>query len=113
MRCGAMRKGLFAGAFAENATLFIGESFDSAAAAGTSARNKQPSGSARRAARGLVARSKNHSRILPLTFLRSAQSRRGYARAYAEREQPGLLAVRRSRPMTFHRAILFADTLAR
>jgi len=57
--------------------------FDSAAGTSAGTNSQAEARSARRAARGLVARSKNHSRILPLTFLRSARSRRGYARARA------------------------------
>lgn len=60
---------LFLPAYAENMTLFIGETFDSIRS--ERVRNKRRGGavSCGGTARGLVAHSKNHSRSLPLTFL--------------------------------------------
>lgn len=81
----------------------------------------------RRAARGFVARSKNHSRILPLTFLRFARPRRGNECVYVSRACVCVcidVCLHEERvtwtaccppqpPMAFHRPILFADMLAR
>lgn len=65
----------FLPAYAENMTLFIGETFDSIRS--KRVRNKRRGGtvSCGGTARGLVAHSKNHSRSLPLTFLHFVQPR--------------------------------------
>lgn len=91
----AMRKSLFAG---ENATLFIGKTivrFDSMAKRARNKRRRGGTVSCGGTARGLVARSKNHSRILPLTFLRFAQPPRGRRVCIGYEEKSNLGATAR------------------
>lgn len=113
----AMRKSLFA----ENATLFIGETFDS-----IRVQNKRQGGTGRNSfmqqdgSRARCAFEKSFrillQRILLLTFLRFAQpAGTTCVRIGHEEKSSNLDATTRCRPAAadaFHRPILFADTLA-